>query len=314
MGEVYQARDVKLLRDVAVKILPGTPATDAVRVARFQQEARILASLNHPHIAQIYGFDHANGLSFLALELVEGESLAEKIRRGPLKQSDAVELTRQIAEALDAAHERGIIHRDLKPANVMITRAGAVKLLDFGVAKVLAASDDAAETIAAETRAGSLISRKRRRGSLVRQWRKEQRGRSRRNSAQRARLASSSGNSDFDLMTVIATSRSRDLSHIVVSSGLLAAGPHRPEAQDVALSRPKHGFESRWGRHLLRYAQSVTSQRSSGSAATRFARRQRYRIPLGTSRPAVDAPARGNGYNLNRSDFSRPLPSQTSKR
>ncbi len=157
MGEVYQARDVTLLRDVAVKILPGTPATDAVRVARFQQEARILASLNHPHIAQIYGFDHANGLSFLALELVEGESLAERIRRGPLKLSDAVELTRQIAEALDAAHERGIIHRDLKPANVMITRAGAVKLLDFGVAKVLASSDDAAETIAAETRAGSLI-------------------------------------------------------------------------------------------------------------------------------------------------------------
>ena len=155
MGEVYQARDVTLLRDVAVKILPGTP--DAVRVARFQQEARILASLNHPHIAQIYGFDHANGLSFLALELVEGESLAEKIRRGPLKLSDAVELTRQIAEALDAAHERGIIHRDLKPANVMITRAGAVKLLDFGVAKVLAASDEAAATIAAETRAGSLI-------------------------------------------------------------------------------------------------------------------------------------------------------------
>ena len=157
MGEVYQARDVTLLRDVAVKILPGTPATDAVRVARFQQEARILASLNHPHIAQIYGFDHANGLSFLALELVEGENLAERIRRGPLKLSDAVELTRQIAEALDAAHERGIIHRDLKPANVMITRAGAVKLLDFGVAKVLAAADDAAETIAAETRAGSLI-------------------------------------------------------------------------------------------------------------------------------------------------------------
>ncbi len=135
MGEVYRARDPKLGRDVAIKILPHALAADGERLTRFEREARLLAALNHPHIAAIYGFEESGAVRALILELVEGETLADKLARGPLDLAEALGIARQIADALDAAHERGIVHRDLKPANVKITPAGVVKVLDFGLAK-----------------------------------------------------------------------------------------------------------------------------------------------------------------------------------
>ena len=122
MGEVYRARDTKLKRDVAIKILPDEFSRDPDRVARFQREAEVLASLNHPNIAAIYNLEEANGSRFLVLELVEGETLAERIKRGPLPMDEALNIAKNICEALEAAHEKNIIHRDLKPANVKITR------------------------------------------------------------------------------------------------------------------------------------------------------------------------------------------------
>ena len=128
MGEVYRARDTRLKRDVALKVLPEAFARDPERMARFQREAEVLASLNHPNIAQIYGVEE----NALVMELVEGENL-----KGPLPIDTALNYAKQIAEALEAAHEKGIVHRDLKPANVMITPGGVVKVLDFGLAAVL---------------------------------------------------------------------------------------------------------------------------------------------------------------------------------
>ena len=136
MGEVYRARDTRLKRDVALKILPESFATDPERLARFQREAEVLASLNHPNIAAIHGLEESNGARALVMELVEGETLAERITRGPIPLEDALPIARQIAEALEAAHERGIIHRDLKPANIKVRPDGTVKVLDFGLAKL----------------------------------------------------------------------------------------------------------------------------------------------------------------------------------
>jgi serine/threonine-protein kinase len=135
MGEVYRARDIKLGRDVAIKILPDVFTTDADRRARFDREARLLAALNHPHIGAIYGFEDREGIHALVLELIEGQTLAERLRVGPVPISEALTIARQIAEALEAAHEKGIVHRDLKPANVAITPDGVVKVLDFGLAR-----------------------------------------------------------------------------------------------------------------------------------------------------------------------------------
>jgi serine/threonine protein kinase len=137
MGEVYRAKDTKLGRDVALKILPATFTNDPERVARFRREAQVLASLNHPHIAQIHGLDDANGSQFLVLELVDGESLDKRIARGRIPIDEALGIAKQIAEALEAAHEKGIIHRDLKPANIAMTKEGGVKVLDFGLAKAV---------------------------------------------------------------------------------------------------------------------------------------------------------------------------------
>jgi RIO-like serine/threonine protein kinase len=123
MGEVYRARDTKLDRDVAIKVLPEAFTHDADRLARFQREAKTLASLNHPHIAAIYGFEKSAGMQALVLELVEGPTLADRIAKGPIPLDDALPIARQIAEALEAAHEKGVIHRELKPANVKVTRA-----------------------------------------------------------------------------------------------------------------------------------------------------------------------------------------------
>jgi serine/threonine protein kinase len=135
MGEVYRARDTKLGRDVAIKVLPESFATDASRVAQLGREARVLASLNHPNIASIYDFQESHGTCFLVLELVPGQTLAERLRRGPIAVREALTFAAAIADALDTAHENGIIHRDLKPANVRVTPEGRVKLLDFGLAK-----------------------------------------------------------------------------------------------------------------------------------------------------------------------------------
>src|SRR2546426_371514 len=137
MGEVYRARDTKLKRDVAIKILPDEFSRDHDRVARFQREAEVLAALNHPNIAAIYDLEEAHGSRYLVLELVEGETLADRIARGPISIEEALDIAKNICEALDAAHEKGIIHRDLKPANVKITPDGKVKVLDFGIAKIL---------------------------------------------------------------------------------------------------------------------------------------------------------------------------------
>jgi serine/threonine protein kinase len=139
MGEVYRARDARLKRDVAIKALPPGAALDTDSAARFRREAEALAALNHPHIAAIHDLVESDGSQFLVLELVEGDTIADRIRRGPIPMSEALGIAWQIAEALEAAHTRGIVHRDLKPANVKVTPEGQVKVLDFGLAKDLGA-------------------------------------------------------------------------------------------------------------------------------------------------------------------------------
>jgi serine/threonine protein kinase len=172
MGEVYRATDTKLGRDVALKVLPEAFAADAQRMTRFQREAQVLASLNHPNIAGIYGLEEAGAASSaptgtvtraLAMELVEGPTLAERIAEGALPVEEALPIAKQIAEALEYAHEHGIIHRDLKPANIKLTADGQVKVLDFGLAKALS-DDSAAQDISnsptlsmAATKAGIIL-------------------------------------------------------------------------------------------------------------------------------------------------------------
>ena len=135
MGEVYRATDTNLKRAVAVKVLPDTFAADAGRLARFQREAEVLAALNHPHIAAIYGLERSEGVTALIMELVEGPTLADRIDEGAIPVEDTIAIARQIAEGLEAAHNQGIIHRDLKPANIKVRPDGSVKVLDFGLAK-----------------------------------------------------------------------------------------------------------------------------------------------------------------------------------
>ena len=166
MGEVYRARDTKLGREVAIKVLPSEVTQDSERLARFQREAHLLASLNHPHIAAIYGLEEVGDKPFLVLELVEGEDLAERLKRGPIPVDEALEIAQQVAEALEEAHAKGIVHRDLKPANVKLTSDGKVKVLDFGLAKawaddsIIGSSSDLSQspTLAASgTQAGVIL-------------------------------------------------------------------------------------------------------------------------------------------------------------
>src|SRR5262245_10924192 len=146
MGEVYRATDVNLGRQVAIKVLPEAFAQDPERLARFEREAKTLASLNHPNIAGIYGLEKSQGTYALVMELVEGEDLSERIARGPIPIDEALPIAKQIAEALEAAHEQGIIHRDLKPANIKIKDDGTIKVLDFGLAKLAESSAAAGAT------------------------------------------------------------------------------------------------------------------------------------------------------------------------
>src|SRR5579863_3203383 len=164
MGEVYRARDTKLGRDVALKILPAAFAHDTDRMARFEREAQVLASLNHPNIAAIYGLEESDEIRALVMELVEGPTLAERIGGRAMPLEEALPIAKQIADALEYAHERAIIHRDLKPTNVKLTADGNVKLLDFGLAKALEAPAQAADnpsispTLTIEgTRAGVIL-------------------------------------------------------------------------------------------------------------------------------------------------------------
>ncbi len=155
MGEVYRAKDTKLGREVAIKLLLEEVSQDAERLARFEREARVLASLNHNNIASLHAFEREGDTSFLVMELVEGETLADRIKRGAIPVDEALPVFLQIAEGLEAAHENGVIHRDLKPANIKVTDDGHVKILDFGLAKAMAADtgeSDAASMSMSPTR------------------------------------------------------------------------------------------------------------------------------------------------------------------
>ena len=143
MGAVYRATDTGLGRQVAIKVLPDAFAQDAERLARFEREARTLAALNHPNIAAIYGLERSSGTLALVMELVEGDDLSQRIARGAIPVDEALPIAKQIAEALEAAHEQGIVHRDLKPANIKVRADGTVKVLDFGLAKAMEPADGA---------------------------------------------------------------------------------------------------------------------------------------------------------------------------
>jgi eukaryotic-like serine/threonine-protein kinase len=144
MGRVYRARDLKLGRDVAIKVLPSEVIAEPERLARFEREARVLAALNHPNIATIHGIEETDGIRAIVMELIEGETLAARIERGPIPLGEAVPVARQVIAALDTAHEKGIVHRDLKPANIALAPSGAVKVLDFGLAKLDGSGDASA--------------------------------------------------------------------------------------------------------------------------------------------------------------------------
>jgi serine/threonine protein kinase len=145
MGEVYRARDTKLGRDVAIKVLPETFAQNGERMARFEREAKLLAVLNHPQIAAIYGVEDSGSTDALVMELAEGPTLADRLASGPIPIAEALPIARQIADALEYAHEHGVVHRDLKPANIKISRDDAVKILDFGLAKAIQGEAEAAD-------------------------------------------------------------------------------------------------------------------------------------------------------------------------
>jgi len=161
MGRVYRAKDGSLDREVAIKMLPAEVASDPARLSRFRREARVLAALSHPNIGAIFGFEEAEGTPFLVLELALGQTLAERLQRGPMAVGEALDVVRQVAAALEAAHSRGIVHRDLKPANVKWDDEGRVRVLDFGLAAVRETLDapDSPDPLEMPTRSAPLTVR-----------------------------------------------------------------------------------------------------------------------------------------------------------
>ena len=159
MGAVYRARDTKLGRDVALKVLPDELSADQERLVRLRREAQVLAAVNHPNVASIYGVEEADGRLILVLELVDGEDLAQRLKRGALPVEEALEIAVQIASGLEAAHDRGMVHRDLKPANIMITDGGVVKVLDFGLAKPYAGDTASGDVSSLATVTGDDVTR-----------------------------------------------------------------------------------------------------------------------------------------------------------
>ena len=159
MGEVWKVRDTKLGREVAIKTLPEEFARDEERLARFEREAKLLASLNHPNIATIHGLEEDGGTRFLVLELVEGDTLSDRLKREGIPVEESLQLALQIAEALEAAHEKGVVHRDLKPLNIKVTSEGRVKVLDFGLAKAF--SRDGADVNTSQSRTLSMAATQR---------------------------------------------------------------------------------------------------------------------------------------------------------
>jgi serine/threonine protein kinase len=157
MGEVWKARDTKLRRDVAIKALPSAAAQDTALLVPFEREAALLATLNHPHIATIHGLEQQDGTSVLVLELVEGNTLEDRLRRGAIPVEEALTLALQLAQALEAAHDKDIIHRDLKPSNIKVTPDKRIKVLDFGIAKALATSDNNETMTVNPTREGAIV-------------------------------------------------------------------------------------------------------------------------------------------------------------
>src|SRR3984893_11381722 len=151
MGEVYRASDSRLRREVAIKVIPEGTASSPHRLARFAREAQFLAALNHPNIASIYGFEESSSMHALIMELVEGPTLADRIKPGPIPLEDVLPIARQITEALEYAHDRGIVHRDLKPANIKVTPEGKVKVLDFGLAKALSSDSSLGDPASSPT-------------------------------------------------------------------------------------------------------------------------------------------------------------------
>src|SRR5262245_45210823 len=158
MGKVWRAHHTALNRDDALKVLPEAFASDPDRLARFRREAQVLASLNHPNIAHVYGLEQADGVQALVMELVEGPTLADRIAQGPIPVDEALPIAKQIAEALEAAHEQGIVHRDLKPANIKVRPDGTVKVLDFGLAKLTESTAGATATPSAQSMAPTITS------------------------------------------------------------------------------------------------------------------------------------------------------------
>ena len=157
MGEVYRARDTRLGRSVAIKLLPPAFAADPDRLSRFEREARVLASLNHPNIGAVYGLEPGDGVTALVMELVDGDDLSKRIAAGPLRMADALAIARQIATALEAAHDQGVVHRDLKPANIKVRPDGTVKVLDFGLAKSMESAAANGVTVTMVTEPGLVL-------------------------------------------------------------------------------------------------------------------------------------------------------------
>src|ERR1700746_1596066 len=157
MGEVYRARDPRLQRDVAIKVIPVSLAADSERLRRFEQEARAVAALNHPNILAIYDIGTREGAPFIISELLEGESLRKRLSGGALTVRKAIDYAVQMAQGLAAAHEKGIVHRDLKPENIFVTRDGRIKILDFGLAKLTQSEGEGTETLSHQTEAGVVL-------------------------------------------------------------------------------------------------------------------------------------------------------------